>query len=164
MARDERAPNRRVWTAHPYEDLTVIDQRAPRTNQIVVGAVALAALLTGAWWLVAVLAAQLAVGLALGRRWCLPCRLYFDLIQPRLGEGPLEDSRPPRFANWIALAFTTAATALFGVGLQTAGLAVTGVLAAVALFSGISGFCIGCAIHRRIRGACEVCDIRPDLA
>jgi Domain of unknown function (DUF4395) len=153
-----------VWTAHPYDDLTVIDERGPRTNQLVVGTVSLIAVLTGAWWLVALLAVQLAMGLALGRRWCLPCRLYFDLIQPRLGEGRLEDARPPRFANVIALGFTSGATALFAFGLDSGGWVVAGVLSAVALFSGLSGFCIGCWIHRRIFGECEVCDIRPDLA
>jgi hypothetical protein len=150
--------------AHPYDDVDVIDQRAPRTNQIVVGTVSAIALVTGAWWLVALLALQLAVGLALGRRWCLPCRLWFDLLQPRLGEGPLEDSRPPRFANFIALGFTGTATVLFAAGVASAAWVLTAVLSGVALFSGISGICVGCAIHRRLFGVCDVCDIRPDLA
>jgi Domain of unknown function (DUF4395) len=150
--------------AHPYDDLEVIDRRAPRTNQVVVGTVSFVALATGAWWLVALLALQLAVGLALGRRWCLPCRLWFDLLQPRLGEGPLEDSRPPRFANFIALGLTAGATALFAAGAAAAGWVLTAVFSGVALFSGVSGFCVGCAIHRRLFGACDVCDVRPDLA
>ena len=54
------------------------------------------------------LAAQLAVGLTIGRRYCLPCLLYFELIQPRFGEGPLEDARPPRFANMVGLVVLTA--------------------------------------------------------
>jgi hypothetical protein len=62
-------------TAHPYEDTDVIDARGPRTNQAVIGSLALVAFLTGAEWLPAVLAAQLAIGLTLGRRFCLPCLL-----------------------------------------------------------------------------------------
>src|SRR5207302_2971297 len=85
-------------TADPYRDTDVIDARAPRANQVVVGLVALAGMLTGQWWLPALMAAQLGLGLTLGRRWCLACIAYFELIQPRLGEGPLEDARPPRFA------------------------------------------------------------------
>jgi Domain of unknown function (DUF4395) len=150
--------------AHPYEDLEVIDQRGPRTNQIVVGAVSLAALVTGAWWLIGLIALQLAIGLTLGRRWCLPCRLWFDLLQPRFGEGPLEDSRPPRFANFIALGLTGTATVLFVAGFAATAWVLTAVFSGVALFSGISGVCVGCAIHRRLFGACDVCDIRPDLA
>ncbi|MGH2798103.1 MAG: DUF4395 family protein, partial [Thermoleophilaceae bacterium] len=71
-------------TAHPYEDTDVIDARAPRTNQAVIGSLALLAFVLDAEWLPAVLAAQLAVGLTLGRRFCLPCLLYFELIQPRV--------------------------------------------------------------------------------
>lgn len=78
-------------TADPYRDLEVIDARAPRFNQAAVAALALGAALTGAWWPLAVLAAQLGLGLWLGRRWCLPCVAYFELVQPWLGEGPLED-------------------------------------------------------------------------
>ena len=70
-------------------------------NQAVVGIVALVAVLTGWWLLLALLALQLALGLTLGRRWCLACVFYFEVLQPRFGEGPLEDSRPPRFANMI---------------------------------------------------------------
>ena len=91
--------------ADPYRDVQVIDARAPRTNQAVVGVVASLAVLTGWWLLLALLALQLALGLTLGRRWCLACVFYFEVLQPRLGEGPLEDSRPPRFANMVGLAF-----------------------------------------------------------
>ena len=42
--------------AHPYRDTTVIDSRAPRTNQAVIGAVAVLAVATGWWWLLALLA------------------------------------------------------------------------------------------------------------
>jgi uncharacterized protein DUF4395 len=54
--------------ADPYRDTAVIDSRAPRTNQAVVGLVALLGLGTEWWWLFALLALQLAVGLVFGRR------------------------------------------------------------------------------------------------
>ena len=44
-----------------------------RFNQAVIGLVSLAALVTGWWVLLALLALQLALGLRFGRRWCLPC-------------------------------------------------------------------------------------------
>src|ERR687896_620739 len=59
-------------TAHPYDDTDVIDARAPRFNQAVIGSLALLAFLLGLEWLPAVLAAQLAVGLVFGRQYCLP--------------------------------------------------------------------------------------------
>src|SRR5256885_13952731 len=88
-----------VRTADPWRDTDVIDARAPRTNQAIVGTLSLVALATGWWPILGLLAAQLAIGLRFGRRYCLPCLLYFEVLQPRLGEGPIEDSRPPRFAN-----------------------------------------------------------------
>ena len=65
--------DRSYRTADPYRDLDVIDARAPRANQTVVGLVALAGVVTGEWWLLALVAAQLALGLTMGRRWCVAC-------------------------------------------------------------------------------------------
>src|SRR5688500_5475391 len=92
---------RRAPTADPYADTDVVDARAPRFLQATVGAGAVTALLTGWWWLYGLLALQLVAGLVLGRRWCLPCVAYFALVQPRVGEGRVEDARPPRFAHQI---------------------------------------------------------------
>ena len=86
---------------------TVIDAHAPRTNQALVGLVASLAVATGQWWLLSVLALQLAAGLTFGRRYCLPCLCYFEVLQPRCGEGPLEDSRPPRSANLTGRRFVS---------------------------------------------------------
>jgi len=131
--------------ADPYRDTAVIDSRAPRVNQAVIGTVALLAVATGRWWLLAVLAAQLAVGLTLGRRFCLACVAYFELVQPRFGEGPLEDSRPPRAANAVVLAL---ASLLYAVGEQAAGLAFGALVAALALLAAATGFCTGCEAYK----------------
>ena len=110
-----------IRRADPYRDTAVIDSRAPRTNQAVVGIVSVLAVATGWWWLLALLGLQLAVGLTFGRRFCLPCVLYFELIQPRLGEGPLEDSRPPRAANIVGLVVLTAASVACAAGVHGLG-------------------------------------------
>jgi uncharacterized protein DUF4395 len=130
--------------ADPYRDLHVIDSRAPRFNQATIGTLAVAAVATGWWWLLGVLAAQLVVGLTLGRRFCLPCLAYFELIQPRLGEGPIEDSRPPRFANMVGAVVLTAAAVAYGMGADIAGMALGSLVAALALTAAATGFCAGC--------------------
>ena len=137
----------------------MIDARAPRFNQAVVGVLALVAVTTGPPWLLAVLAAQLAVGLTFGRRFCLPCLAYFELVQPRVGEGPLEDSRPPRFANMIGAGCLTGATVFFLAGVPVAGWLLTGLVATLALLAATTGFCTGCWVHKLIYGECEVCDV-----
>ena len=140
----KRTPRR----ADPYRDTDVIDERAPRVNQAVVGAVAL--------------------GLTLGRRWCLACVAYFELIQPRLGEGRLEDARPPRFANLVGLAVLTSASVAYAVGAATAGAALGLVVATLALLAAATGFCAGCAAYRlgyRLTGRpFTSCPLPPPLA
>lgn len=145
----------RQRTADPWRDTDVIDARAPRTNQALVGALSLVAFLTGWWAILALLAAQLAIGLRFGRRYCLSCLVYFELIQPRFGEGPVEDSRPPRFANVVGVVFLGAATAAHAVGLGTLGWALGLIVAALALLAATTGFCVGCEMYRlsaRLRG------------
>ena len=152
---DPTAAARRPRTADPYRDLAVIDERAPRVNQAVVGVVAAVAVVTGWWPLLALVALQLTLSLAMGRRWCLPCRLYFDVIQPRVGEGKLEDSRPPRFANQVGAAFLWAATVASAAGASRVGAVLGGIVAALALLAATSGLCAGCVLYRvgaRLRG------------
>jgi hypothetical protein len=130
--------------ADPYRDLDMIDSRAPRFNQATIGALAALAVATGWWWLLAALGAQLIVGLALGRRFCLPCLVYFEVVQPRFGEGPLEDARPPRFANMVGAVFLLAATAAYALDATIVGMALGSLVAALALLAAATGFCAGC--------------------
>jgi hypothetical protein len=134
--------------ADPYRDLDMIDSRAPRFNQAVVGIVSALAVVSGWWWLLALLAAQLVVGLVLGRRYCLPCLAYFELVQPVFGEGPLEDSRPPRFANMVGVVFLTAASLSYALGAEAVGVVLGSLVAALALLAAATGFCAGCEAYK----------------
>jgi fatty acid desaturase len=139
-------PRERV--ADPYRDLDVIDSRAPRFNQATIGLLAALAVAFGWWWLLALLALQLVVGLTLGRRYCLPCLAYFELVQPLVGEGRLEDSRPPRFANMVGAAVLTGAAASWALGFATVGAALGALVAALALLAAATGFCAGCEAYK----------------
>lgn len=134
--------------ADPYRDTAVIDGRAPRFNQATVGALAAVAVIWGPWWLLAILGAQLAIGLTLGRRFCLPCVAYFEVVQRLFGEGPLEDARPPRFANVVGAIVLTAATLAFLLGLESLGTALGALVAALALLAAATGFCAGCEAYK----------------
>jgi Domain of unknown function (DUF4395) len=134
--------------ADPYRDLDVIDSRAPRFNQATIGLLAVLAVVTGWWWLLALLSLQLVVGLTFGRRYCLPCLAYFELVQPRFGEGPLEDSRPPRFANVVGAVFLGAAAVTWAAGFGTLGAVLGSVVAALALLAATTGFCTGCEAYK----------------
>jgi hypothetical protein len=134
--------------ADPYRDLDVIDSRAPRFNQATIGLLALLAVVIGWWWLLALLALQLVVGLTFGRRYCLPCLAYFELVQPIFGEGPLEDSRPPRFANMVGAFFLGAAALAWAAGFDTVGVVLGSVVTVLALVAAATGFCTGCEAYK----------------
>ena len=136
--------------AHPYRDTDVIDSRAPRFNQAVIGTLSVVAVATGAWWVLALLAAQLAVGLVFGRRFCLPCLAYFELVQPFLGEGPLEDARPPRVANMLGFAVLASAAVTYAAGYAVAGAVLGGLVAGLALLAASTGFCTGCEGYKLV--------------
>jgi Domain of unknown function (DUF4395) len=142
-------------TADPWRDTDVIDSRAPRFNQSVVAIVAGLGAIFGwplAW---AIMGVQLLIGLTLGRRFCVTCLAYFELIQPRFGEGPLEDSRPPRLANAIGAAFLSAAALVWWLGSPVAGTIIGALVAALALLAATTGLCAGCELYRfgaRLRG------------
>jgi uncharacterized protein DUF4395 len=142
-------------TADPWRDTDVIDERAPRFNQAVTGTVALLGAIFGwplAW---ALMSAQLLIGLTLGRRFCIPCVAYYLLVQPRFGEGTLEDSRPPRLANKMGAVFLGSAALAWWLGAPALGTALGLIVAALAVLAAATGFCAGCEIYRlsaRLRG------------
>ena len=107
--------------ADPYRDLHVIDSRAPRTNQAVVGVVSVLAVATGWWWLLALLALQLAVGLTLGRRFCLPCLLYFEVIAAALRRRPARGLAAAARREHVGLAVSSAASVAYAAGQGTLG-------------------------------------------
>ena len=133
----------------------MIDARAPRFNQAVVAVFALGGVVLGWPVLWALMSVQLALGLVLGRRWCLSCVAYYTLVQPRFGEGEMEDSRPPRLANKMGAIFLGAAAIAWWVGSPTVGTVLGAIVAALALLAVTTKFCTGCEIYKltaRLRG------------
>lgn len=145
-------------TADPYRDDDVIDAFAPRFSQLTIGSAAVIAFLIDWWPLLPILAGQLLVGLVFGRRFCLPCVFYFEVMQPLVGEGPVEDFRPHRFASAVGVAVLGAASGAYAAGLEGLGWALGILFAALALVGGLTGLCSGCQLYRlaarlrRVRG------------
>jgi hypothetical protein len=127
----------------------LVDPRGPRIGAAVTTVVLAAALLTGAWWLLAVQAIAFALGVAGRSPYVLA---WARLVRPHLDRpSELEDSRPLRFAQSVGLGFTV--VALAGLALPT--LAVTVVATAFALaaafLNAAFGICLGCEVYLLLR-------------
>jgi hypothetical protein len=80
---------------------------------------------------------------------------YFELVQPRVGEGRVEDARPPRFANKIGATVLSLAVLAHLAGLGAAGTALGALVAGLALLAAATGLCVGCELYKlgaRLRG------------
>jgi hypothetical protein len=130
----------------PARTPAVVHPWAPRFAQAITGLLCLEAVLFQTAPVVVVAAVLIALAL-IGPRWS-PVAYLFALLPVKPAE--LEPSKPVRFAQWIALVMLAVAIVLLYAGLELAGWIVTGMVAAVALFSAISGICIGCIAWKQI--------------
>jgi hypothetical protein len=130
----------------PARTPAAVHPLAPRFAQGITGLLCLEAVLFQTPAVVAV--ALVLVGLALiGPRYS-PVAYLFALLPVKPAE--LEPSKPVRFAQIIAAVMLIAAVILLFTGFDTAGWIITGLVAAVALFSAITGICIGCIAWKQI--------------
>ena len=139
-------------TVHPLQ---------PRFAQAITGALCLEGTVFQTPPAVAVAWLLVVLSLA-GPRWS-PVAWAFRRIAPPARE--LEPAAPPRFAQGMAAVLLTASLALFLAGMDTAAWVIAALVAVVALFSAISGICVGCEVYRLLlaarRGDGE--DVRADL-
>jgi len=80
--------------------------------------------------------------------------IYAKLVKPRLkGEVPVEDTRPPQFAQLVGFLFAITATILYDLGLETAGMIVVGFALAAAFLNAAFNYCLGCEVYLLIARA-----------
>jgi hypothetical protein len=139
----------------PAAPAPLVDVRAVRLSQALVAALVVVALASGAWELLALPALHLASSAALGRRGNLAARAFDAAVAPRLGAGPLEDARPPRFASGIGAALLAASLLAHAAGAPVVGWALALAVGALALVAAATGACVGCWAYGRLRGVRE---------
>jgi len=144
------APVRSAGASRSADGLArLVDPRAPRFGAAVTTVVLAAALLTGAWWLLAVQAVAFALGVAGRSPYVLA---WARLVRPHLDPpAELEDRRPLRFAQTVGLGFTV--VALAGLALPTAVVTViaTALALAAAFLNAAFGICLGCEVYLLLR-------------
>jgi hypothetical protein len=128
-----------------------LDRSALRVNQAVIVALLVLAFVGGWPWLVAGVAAVMAVGALTGRP-------GFGIVYSRFlrpagwvrPERTAEDPAPHRFAQAFGSAMLVAATAALLGGQALAGWALVWIVVALAALNLGSGICVGCALHHRL--------------
>ena len=123
----------------------IVDEVSARMVAAVVAVLALVALLTGAAWLVALLAAGFVLRVLAGPRLSPLALLVTKVVRPRLPLAERPTPGPPkRFAQAVGAALTGgAAVLLLGPGLAAGWWLVGAVVVAATLESGL-GVCLGC--------------------
>jgi hypothetical protein len=141
--------------------LPAVHPLQPRFAQAITGVLALEAAVFGQPAALAVALVLVALSL-LGPRWS-PVAWVFRRIAPPAAD--LEPAAPVRFSQALAAAFLSVALVLVLTGFELAGWIVAGMLAAVALISAVTGFCIGCEAYRLLlaRRSGGEGDLRGDL-
>lgn len=123
---------------------SAVHPHLPRFAQAVTGVICLEALTFDDRWSVAVALALILVALAAPR--VSPVNLLFRLVARPASD--LEPVGPVRFAQGMAAFGLALALGLFTAGVDTAAWVVVGLIGGVALFSAVSGYCVGCEIYR----------------
>jgi hypothetical protein len=138
----------------------MVHPHLPRFAQAITGALCAEALIFQSWLPVAVAFGLIVLGLA-GPRYSPVAYLFRVFARP---PAELEPAAPPRFSQALAASALGLALAFMVGGLETVGLVLVGLAAAVALFSAITGFCIGCELYRAmLRKESSTEDVRADL-
>jgi hypothetical protein len=127
---------------------TVIDARGPRFGAVITTVVLATALATNNLWVIVAQAIVFAIGAFKGPQFTPYAFIYKIVVKPRLkGEVPIEDVRPPQFAQSVGLLFALTAIVGLVVGITPIfTVAVAFALAAAFLNAGFN-FCLGCEIY-----------------
>ena len=127
---------------------TIIDARGPRFGAVITTAVLATALATNNLWLIVAQAVVFAIGAFKGPQFTPYAFTYKSVVKPRLkGEVPIEDVRPPQFAQSVGLLF--ALTAIIGlvVGITPIFTVAVAFALAAAFLNAAFNFCLGCEIY-----------------
>jgi len=125
-----------------------IDPRGQRFGAGMSAAILIAAILTGLFWLAALVGLNLIISAALGTRFFLPGRPWRAIRRIlRLGPTEPEHEYPPRFAQALGGLGIAAGTVLFVGGLTLPGWALVGAVGGLQIVLAATGYCLGCRLY-----------------
>jgi hypothetical protein len=130
------------------KDSVIIDARGPRFGAVITTLVLATALATNNVWVIVAQAIVFAIGAFKGPQFTPYAFIYKTFVKPRLsGEVPVEDVRPPRFAQSVGLLFALAAIAGVLTGISAIFTVAVSFALAAAFLNAAFNFCLGCEIY-----------------
>ena len=125
-----------------------LDARGPRFGAAITTLLLALLLITESWVLLAYIVTAFALGAFFGPKATPYALIFSKLIKPRLkGKVPLEDVRPPHFAQVVGFIFVLAASIAYLLDIAPLfTIAVGGALAA-AFLNAAFNYCLGCELY-----------------
>ena len=134
--------------SNSIKSTTIIDARGPRFGAVITTAVLATALATNNLWVVVAQAVVFAIGAFKGPQFTPYAFIYKNVVKPRLkGEVPIEDVRPPQFAQSVGLLFALTAIVGLVVGITPIFTVAVAFALAAAFLNAAFNFCLGCEIY-----------------
>jgi len=131
-----------------FKSTTIIDARGPRFGAVITTAVLANALATNNLWVIVAQAVVFAIGAFKGPQFTPYAFIYKNFVKPRLkGEVPIEDVRPPQFAQSVGLLFALTAIVGLVVGITPIFTVAVAFALAAAFLNAAFNFCLGCEIY-----------------
>ena len=125
-----------------------LDARGPRFGAAITTLLLALLLITESWVLLAYIFTAFALGAFFGPKATPYVLIFSKLIKPKLkSQAPLEDVRPPHFAQVVGFTFVLAASIAYLLDISSLfTIAVGGALAA-AFLNAAFNYCLGCEIY-----------------
>lgn len=127
---------------------TIIDARGPRFGAVITTAVLATALATNNLWVIVAQAAVFAIGAFKGPQFTPYAFIYRNFVKPLLkSDTPIEDVRPPQFAQSVGLLFALVAIGGLSLGESAIFTVAVAFALAAAFLNAAFNFCLGCEVY-----------------
>ena len=127
---------------------TTIDARGPRFGALITTVVLVTALATHSVWVIAFQLLVFAIGAFRGPQFTPYALIFRKFVRTRLkSEVPIEDIRPPQFAQSVGLIFALVATAGLLAHISILFTIAAGAALAAAFLNAAFNYCLGCEVY-----------------
>ena len=125
-----------------------LDARGPRFGAAITTALLALLLITQSWVLLSFIFTAFALGALLGPKATPYTVIFSKLIKPKLkSQAPLEDVRPPHFAQVVGFIFVILASTAYLLDISALFMIAVGGALAAAFLNAAFNYCLGCELY-----------------